>query len=158
MHPTLIGWLSEVSEAGISDAGTVNEVANNNLLYFSTTTQTAVSIGTSDTVEFLLGAFDIFNQRLSISEKCMCFYAWFDELSGQLRCSAAPASSPENLPFGCRLNVVKSPTSVAESFLHSDYLEGISLDGFEEVTDEMEQEKDEDDDDFILTVYARMID
>lgn len=50
------------------------------------------------------------------------FYAWFDEMAGQLRLSV---SSANELPFGGTIRTVADPAVVASQCLESDYIDGI---------------------------------
>ncbi len=128
-----------------------------NLIQFTTSTREASKMDPADIDEFLFALRRIYNLKLAGSSTPMWFYAWFDAQAGQLCVSAAPATSAEELPFGCQLEIVESPTPVSLAFLNSDALEGICLpDGVDSVqANDIPDEIDEDK--FVLTVFAQRL-
>lgn len=102
-------------------------MAIKNIFFFSMSAKEASSVNKDNIDEFLLAACQQYLVKLSDAPQAMYFYAWHDEMAGQLRTSAAPANCAEELPFSCRLNVVELPTTVSVEFLNSNYLDGISL-------------------------------
>ena len=83
------------------------------------------------------------------------FYAWHDEMAGQLRTSACWIVSRDELPFGGLLTLVDDPESLASSLLGSTVAHGIPRSQLTEV---------EDDDALVAAeppttvVYARLLD
>ena len=71
------------------------------------------------------------------------FYAWFDEMAGQLRFSI---SSLDPLPFGAVIRFVSNAHEIASQFLTSDYLSGIPWSELQEVDcdDKPDSETDAD--------------
>lgn len=82
------------------------------------------------------------------------FYAWYDEISGTLRCSVADIAVVSELPFACQTDVREDAAAVASAIANSGYTGGIPA-------SELEQTEWVDprpgDSILILPVYARQL-
>ena len=56
----------------------------------------------------------------------MTFYAWHDEMAGQLRFSTACCASSA-LPFRAKVQLVHDPRQIVNAFVTSPYRDGIPL-------------------------------
>ena len=155
MHLLLKSWLSEIESSQLLRDGKILDVANGNLFCFSMSMKDAKSMNAEEIDEFLFAACHCYALKLTDAPQTMWFYAWHDELAGQLRTSAAPVNCSGELPFGCRLNVVKFPTPVSVSILNSDYLDGIPMPELDERSPEGDILEDEDV--YELTVFAQRL-
>jgi len=83
------------------------------------------------------------------------FYMWFDEMAGQLRFNVI-SGRISTLPFGCTVVVKNSPQPIVQSFLASNYTQGIP---FEEcvIEDVMDDDACDDEDEYILPVYVEYL-
>lgn len=80
----------------------------------------------------------------------MIFYLWFDEQALQLRLNLI-SDSQERFPFGCQLNVLLTPESILDRYLHYSYHEAIPWDELHEVSQEWKA--DDGEKPFVLDVY-----
>jgi hypothetical protein len=100
-----------------------------------------------DVVRFLQAVVALWREGIRDASAQCFFYAWNDEMSGQLRFSLAPAASVEELPFACRLRQVTSE-QVARAFL-----EGRDVIPFEELLPALHV-FDDGPRDFVLDLWA----
>ncbi|MEM6791924.1 MAG: hypothetical protein AAF715_30675 [Myxococcota bacterium] len=148
-------WLTKVRYAPLRFEGEPGTIANENMLMFSMSSEEARQTTTHDLVGFLENSFREYALKASAAAaRSFWFYAWHDEMAGQLRISAAQAARAEELPFGCQLKITDKANRIAESLLRSDYLGGIPL---SELTVSSWEEDDVGHDDFVLEVFARPI-
>lgn len=155
MHAILESWLGEIRRTELHHTGHAEELALKNLIAFSSSTEEAESMALEDIDAFLIAAYRQYVLKLSSAPQTLYFYAWHDEHAGQLRMSAATADEPEELPFGCRLECITSPTPVSQKFKSSNYLDGIPDAELDEPG--VDPAADRWDSDFTLTVFARRI-
>jgi len=118
--------------------------------------QVAVTAGVteSELVEFLVKAFRSYCKIAAAADVIGWFYAWFDEVSGTLRCSMAAVEEVQDLPFACRLKLSDEPREVCKAALDSRYLAGIPNEELETIP---WTEPYADRDSFVLSVFARPI-
>lgn len=144
----LASWFQAVLALGLSHD------VNKNMLVFSASEARAAQIGEPELVEFLCDVFREYCRKAAGLRMRGWFYAWFDEMSGTLRCSFCEAHSAAELPFRCKVHAVDTPAKLAELTLSSPYVAGIPneelrvVDPFEEDAGERELE---------LTVFARSV-
>ena len=116
-------WLEELRADGLHLSDKRGDGANQNLwcvLLPSTDTVSAPEI-----VEFLREAMTIRGQLVALqSVRPVSFYAWYDEMAGQLRFSTA-CCTRNTLPFGAALALLDDPNEIAEAFAQSQYRDGI---------------------------------
>lgn len=144
-------WMAEVVRNGISLTDDSQRDAVENMSVFSIAQARAAGVAPDALDEFLLGAFRQVSRLLGSESRHAWFYAWHDEMSGTLRCSACRAVGKGDLPFACQLNVVDSPTPVSIEALISPYSGGIPFAEFETGSEEQEGVGVP----FVLTVFAR---
>lgn len=107
----------------------------------------------ADLLAFLQSAIAIRrDQALSQPVRPVTFYAWHDEMAGQLRFSTA-CCTRDTLPFGAQVTLVETPSEMVAAFLRSPYRDGISWNELEECTQE-EAEPASVRDAFMLRVWA----
>ncbi len=106
---------------------------------------------TEDIARFLADTFHAFCSKAVRSAFSGWFYAWFDEVSATLRCSACRVDHAEALPFSCNLDIVSTPQIVARAIEQSKYRSGIPAAELQE----SELGRSEDDSKVRLTVFAR---
>lgn len=63
------------------------------------------------------------------------FYAWHDEMAGQLRFSTA-CCVISALPFGAKVRIVQDPQEIVTAFVRSPYRDGIPLSELKIVPDD----------------------
>jgi hypothetical protein len=79
----------------------------------------------SELVEFLRAAMAIRGELVALqSVRPVSFYAWYDEMAGQLRFSTA-CCTKNTLPFGATLALLDDPNEIAEAIAQSSYRDGI---------------------------------
>ncbi len=116
--------LAEIPTAGLTfDAGTA---ANANLRMISVTRDEARTVTPADIATFLRQAADCFAELLpsSCPDAHAIFYAWVDQMAGQLRFSVVSSIPP---PFRCSIRIVSEPEIVAQHFLDCPNLDGIPI-------------------------------
>jgi hypothetical protein len=102
-------------------------------------------------IQFIDQTFRVYVEKLPGVSEDYWFYSWVDEMSGTLRCSAGPATSANDLPFGCQLATTDKPTPIAKEFLACPYLRGIPI----EKLDDSETPTRGKPSPLVLTVFAR---
>lgn len=109
-------WLDEVRAHPLATTGTRASIADGNLWTFSLDDEARQALTIAEVTSFLRGVVSSWranNPTRSGEWRC---YAWYDEMSGQLRISACPARTLEELPFRCRLRAVEVD-DVAQAFI-----------------------------------------
>ncbi len=109
-------WLDEVGAHPLSTAGPRATIADHNLWTFSLGDEARQSLTIGEVTSFLravVSSWRANNPTRSGEWRC---YAWYDEMNGQLRISACPASTLDELPFRCRLRAVEVD-DVAHAFI-----------------------------------------
>jgi len=126
-----------------------------NMLAFPAGDVQAARVSEKQLTEFLAAAFREYSKKAAKLHTPGWFYAWFDEMSGTLRCSFVRVRTAADLPFRCKLIIANDPGRVAELTLASPYSTGIPLEEFSSVADPFADEPPEED--FELTVFARPV-
>ncbi len=124
--------------------------ANANLRSVSITGAEARNLTQTDVATFLQQAADSFGELLtsSCSGADAIFYAWVDEMAGQLRFSVASSMPP---PFACSIRIVNDPEIVAQHFINCPHLEGIPFLSLESAD---ASSVDSDDEPHVLDVFV----
>lgn len=134
--------------------GPTNLVARGNMLSFSLDRAAADILPPEELVAFLEQAFQVYQRKLAPFPRPAWFYAWVDEMAGQLRLSAVACATPMDLPFGCALAPTSDPGLIARGFLSPPYLEGIP---WSELTPVAPGTPDPPRPRHVLTVFARSL-
>lgn len=96
-----------------------------------------------DLVEFLVDVAAVRRELVAAhNADPVTFYAWHDEVAGQLRFSTARCS-PDSLPFGYRVRLVDDPAEIVEDFLASPYRDGIPWTDVDDESDSAEVARNE---------------
>jgi hypothetical protein len=93
----------------------------------------ATADASADLQALLHSVVDHYRSTLECTDFPVTFYAWHDEMAGQLRFSVA-RSSPERLPFGAIVDLVADADVVIAEFLNSPYRDGIPWDHLTEAS------------------------
>lgn len=128
MNPLLQSWLEELRAGGLRLSGEARADANENL--WPMALPSSERIDGPDLVAFLYAALDVRRELASSHPAPVTFYAWHDEMAGQLRLSTV-CSPRDALPFNAPLLLVEHPIAIVNEFLGSHYRDGIPLDELE---------------------------
>lgn len=130
MNPLLQTWLTELRADGLFVSGEPGAGANQNLWCISLPSNEQIPAG--DVLAFLRSALDIRRELVfARSLAPVTFYAWHDEMAGQLRFSTA-CCSRDALPFAAAVQLVDEPDELVGAFLRSPYRDGIPWTEMEE--------------------------
>jgi hypothetical protein len=93
-------------------------------------------ITTGEVVAFLRSAVEV-RRELAASQalRPVTFYAWYDEMAGQLRFSTACCTRTD-LPFGATILLVDAPNEIVGKFMRSPFRDGIPWNAFLETPPE----------------------
>jgi hypothetical protein len=123
MQAELQQWLAELRNQGVALPNDALGGANENLFCLSLPHGCPVSA--SDLVAFVVEAVAIRQELVApLATGPVTFYAWHDEMAGQLRFSTARCTAP-SLPFGGPIVLVDHPREIVDEFLASPYRDGI---------------------------------
>jgi hypothetical protein len=114
-------WGETLSAIEYCWEGSKNHIAIANMLSFHADEGAKKRLTEAGLVDFLNESYEKYRAGLLRKTEEFWFYAWHDEMAGQLRCSAAPARSESELPFGARIRVTRDPLQVAQEYLASPY-------------------------------------
>lgn len=132
--------------------------ANENV--WSITLGSASEVTPEEVIDFVRRARDIRREQLVEADRSpVTFYLWSDVLAGQLRFSVC-RRTPDNLPFGCTVDLVSDPEVIVRAYLESPYRDGIPLASLTCADDDEESDADADDDDdesYRLDVWADVL-
>ena len=102
MHSTLNQWLIELEEEiEIIQSANQNQEANFNMFTIGASDRLFKDWGSSSITSFIRECAALYHEKNTASS--MTFYAWHDEMAGQLRISAVSKYHGE-LPFSCNIN------------------------------------------------------
>jgi hypothetical protein len=105
--------------------------ANQNLWCISLPSTEPVTAG--EVLAFLRSALDIRRELVAAQSVApVTFYAWHDEMAGQLRFSTARCTR-DALPFAAKVQLVDEPDEIVGAFFRSSYRDGIPWTELEEV-------------------------
>lgn len=133
MNPLFQSWLDELRADGLQLSGD-HGGANHNL--WSISLPVGEPITGSDVLAFLQAAVDI-RRDLAASQalRPVTFYAWHDDMAGQLRFSTACRTRSE-LPFSTAILLVDAPNEIVGAFIRSPVRDGIPWDALRETPPE----------------------
>ena len=125
MNAELEQWLSELRSDGVEFPDDTVGGANANM--WSISVPLAGTVREDDLTAFVLAAAAIRQELVAAHGAApVTFYAWHDEIAGQLRFSTARCA-PESLPFAAPVGLVEHPAEIVQCFLRSQYRDGIPL-------------------------------
>ncbi len=156
MIPQLLDhWLEEIKGRAYAVSRDPIKDASSNLLIFSLSDAQNTKVEVEELDGFLLQVSQHFTSILAKRVTDAWFYAWFDEMSGTLRCSACQVSNPAQLPFACRFETVDIPRPISSAALGSPYASGIPWSQLSRL--DTWEENEASDKEFVLTVFVRRI-
>jgi hypothetical protein len=131
VNQVLLSWLDELREDGLQLSAETGSGANENLWCVSLPSPNQFDV--DELVAFLRSAV-VIRRELAISQafRPVTFYAWHDEMAGQLRFSTARCASSA-LPFGAKVRLVPEPRSIVVEAFQSPYRDGIPWEELHEV-------------------------
>jgi|SRR6185436_4009318 len=139
----------------------VNDEIENNCVLISISAELAKQTSSTDFITFLNRVKT--NRRQQLQESSLdvnlIYYLWFDEQAGHLRFNFIN-SNHDKLPFGCELVFVNNEKEILDSFLNSNYLEGIPWNELETIDTTQQSNKiteDKTEETFTLNVYREII-
>lgn len=144
-------WSVEIGSHRLRCCDDVQDEAIQNMLVFQLAEIPASALEAHELEQLLMDVYRVFVTKAAAIRFDGWFYAWFDEMSGTLRCSACRATASKDLPFACALDVLDTAEAVAREAANSTHLSGIPADElheseFSDATVEQE---------FRLRVFAR---
>src|SRR5262245_10312620 len=116
------GWGARVAAHELVHSDDLQTEAVGNRLVFPLSEVRSAPPAAEDLSRFLMSVFHDFCLAAARSQFAGWFYAWFDEMSGTLRCGACGVHVPSELPFSCKLRVVDVPHDVARAAISSPYI------------------------------------
>jgi hypothetical protein len=133
VNALLQSWLVELRAEGLDLSGD-HGGANQNLWCISL--PTTEQITAVELVAFLQSAVDI-RRELAAAQflRPVTFYAWHDEVAGQLRFSTARCTQAA-LPFAATILLVPAPNEIVGAFMRSPVRDGIRWEALHEVAPE----------------------
>ena len=126
-------WAAKVANHKLIHGDDLQTEAVRNMLVFPLSEVQFAPAAPEDLSRFLMLVFHDFCLKAARSKFVGWFYAWFDEMSGTLRCSACSVQVPDELPFSCDPCIVDAPHEVARAAANSPYISGIPSAEFQEV-------------------------
>ena len=138
MLPQFHDMLVQISVSGLAVDSDGAIEPNANLCTISLSRTQADLLKPEDVVVFLSLAVESFNslwRQSNSPHQDIVFYAWVDELAGQLRFGVSSALS---LPFRCQIRLNNDSSVIARQLLECPFLDGISfasLESYDETTD-----------------------
>ena len=143
-------WLCEIESASLEWEGERDALAVHNMQMLGMSQAELGEQSASELTTFIETARRVFAAKLAGATRPMLFYAWFDEMAGQLRISATVGHSWQDLPFACRLDAARDPAAVVAQLMAASTLEGIPFAEVEEVDWETSENSEHE---FVLPVY-----
>jgi len=123
VKPLLQEWLDELRADGLKLSTEPGAGANQNLWCVSLPSTEAIAV--RDVLEFLQSAMAVRRELASVQPvRPVAFYAWHDEMAGQLRFSTA-CCTRNTLPFRAKVRLVDDPVEIVTAFLQSPYRDGV---------------------------------
>jgi hypothetical protein len=110
-------WLDELRDAGLHLRDEPGAGAHENLWCISSASD--APINARDLVALLHAALGVRREQVcALAVTPVTFYAWHDDMAGQLRLSTA-CCTPDTLPFGCAVVLVDHPGEIVAEVLQS---------------------------------------
>jgi len=148
-------WLKEIDGLKLSQSSALQSEATDNMTVFPIGEGQDADISKGQLNAFLEAAFDEYSRKALAAGKRGLFYAWYDEMSGTVRCSFCGATNSSELPFRRAVNVVDHPQPVSDLAMASPYGEGIPWEELEPAGDVVDGEQALPEEK--LTVFARAV-
>jgi hypothetical protein len=145
-------WLGTITALASSNRQSPSPGANDLMTIFGV--DVALKMG-ADVPAFQTFLADAYRRYCSLSNELGIrgwFYAWYDEMSGTLRCSVVAIASLADLPFACRVDVHEDPSAVAATILSSSHSSGIPA---AELLATQWVEPGTEPNNLVLSIYAR---
>ncbi len=155
-----VDYLGDVVAAriyiGASEADLEEEIRRN-MCGISLTGQQAEALSEEDLLTFISEVITHWRRQVERADAGhgMVFYLWFDEMACRL-CFNLISDYHERLPFGCRVETIRTPVPIVRSFLASGHHDGIPGSELIEVAPG-EGIPDADPAQFVLPAYVEMI-
>lgn len=118
-------WRARVAALQLVDAGERDATAIANMEVFSIAAAQDSNVSALAVADFVREAHRAYSLAASRIGRAGWFYAWHDEMAGQLRTSAAWIASQHDLPFRGRITLFHDPESLATAALSSEIARGI---------------------------------
>jgi hypothetical protein len=147
-------WVTAIGALTIVSGPDPTATANENASIFSIEEARAAGTTVPELADFIVRAFRAYALQATRVDLKGWFYAWYDEISGTLRCSVCDVSDLTDLPFSCELEIYDDPTTIAAAALASPFDAGIPLSELKEVE---WTEHDDESPKFVLPVYVRRL-
>lgn len=145
-------WVTRLANHKLIRTGNVLMEADRNMLVFPLAEVRSAPHIADAMNQFLMKAFQEFCIKAARLRFAGWFYAWYDEMSGTLRCSASSVLSSAELPFSCQIDVVDTAVQIADAVATSKYIGGIPAAELQEVQEWGESNSPSE---FRLSVFAR---
>jgi hypothetical protein len=126
-------WVTKLANHKLIRTSNVLVEADRNMLVFSLAEMRSTPSIAHAISQFLMKAFQEFCLKAARLQFDGWFYAWYDEMSGTLRCSASSVLSSAELPFSCQIDVVDTAAQIADAVATSKYIKGIPATELQEV-------------------------
>ncbi len=149
-----IEWFDELKQCTLVLSGDNEDECRSNHWSFSLPEESRKKYKISDIVAFINAVVSFWKLRaVEIKEGVPhIFYSWYDEMAGSLNFSLIAGTINEPLPFQCIVEMIASVEPICSSFLKGvDY---ISWDDLTEIESEDEVTCEDENNDFVLTVYV----
>lgn len=132
MEALLQSWLDELRSDGLHLAAEDFAGANENLWCISVSADQPIA--GADLLAFLRDAV-VIRRDVAARQRVrpVTFYAWHDEMAGQLRFSTARCTR-DTLPFHAKVVLVDDPSAIVAAFARSVYRVGIPLNELQDST------------------------
>ena len=151
MPAPLRAWFDEVRARDLAVQGERTDLADDNLWMFGVEDEQRRALKVGDVSSFLRAIRIMWRDKLTLaSSNEWMVYAWHDEMSGQLRFSACPARTIDELPFSCALRAVDVDD------ISREFVEGRSIIPYAELQAHINV-PEEDPPEFILNVWAERL-
>jgi hypothetical protein len=153
MDPLLTSWLSELRESPLVLGAAPGSGGAENLWTLAIPRERE-DITEDQLLEFFDEALQArHSQATAMGVEPVVFYAWHDEMAGQLRFSVARGTAVD-LPFAARVEPVSDLRTIIRSYLGSEYRAGIPWSDLVDVpADQAESAMEE----YVVRVWAREI-
>lgn len=118
-------WAATLTALELVDAGDRDATARANMEVFSIAAVQDAGVAAPVVADFVRNAHRAYSLAATRIGRSGWFYAWHDELAGQLRTSACWIASQHELPFRGPITLVDDPESLATALLSSQIAHGI---------------------------------
>ncbi|MCC7384378.1 MAG: hypothetical protein IT384_21205 [Deltaproteobacteria bacterium] len=149
-NPEIREWLKQAKDLALSTSPDADEAGRANMLVLGVAQPFA-----AQSVEMALReVVTEYERKANAAGTSGLFYAWFDEMSGTLRCSFCRSETVEALPFRCKVVPTEVLRDVVDELISSKYRTGIA---FREMEPLPYWSPPDDDVEFRQAVFFRVI-